>query len=234
VARSVVSRAPSLSRGPGSPVRGEPTRRRAPRPDNVRPADRGRAVGHGRPGYDGHVTDRSPEPVALHVSLRGLAAVFVSPLLLLGLGLASLLSVGQHPVPLAFVVTGGAILVYVVLGFPHRIVLDRDGFQRECLLRRHFVPWHQVASIDRTRPTTAAAIRSLSASPADSEPIVSGGLMASGRGRRQWMLTDSVESQDEYDRLRDLLDSVETHVALRARRPHSGVAPTDLYRPRRR
>jgi hypothetical protein len=50
---------------------------------------------------------------------------------------------------------------------------------------------------------------------------VSGGLFARGHGRR-WLLTDQVESQEEYDRVRDLLRSLPSPVALRATRPTAG------------
>jgi hypothetical protein len=176
------------------------------------------------------VADRS-DVVTLHASLRGLAAVWATPVLLVALGGASWWQVGPHPIPQGMVVVGVAMLGFVLLAYPTRVELDREGVHRVCLLRTGFVPWTSVGAIERGRPSSASVIGNLRA--AADERTVSGGLFARGRDRRRWLLTDQVESQEEYDRLRDLLRSLTSPVALRATRPHRGAPPTDVYRRRR-
>jgi hypothetical protein len=173
------------------------------------------------------------EVVSLHASLRGLAVVFLSPLLLIVIGTASVVSVGQHPVPLVLAGLGVVLLLVAAVDVPHRVEFSPRGIRRVCLLRTASVPWEDVVAIQRGRPTAATTLRNLRPEP-NEEARVSGGLLARGRGRRRWLLTDSVESQDEYDRLRELLATLSTPVAMRAPRPHRDAPPTDVYRPKRR
>jgi hypothetical protein len=169
--------------------------------------------------------------VTLHASLRGLAAVWSAPVLLIGVGAASWWQVGPHPIPQGLVVVGGAMLAFALLLYPTRVEFDRTGVHRVCPLRTASVPWSAVDAIERGRPSSAAVIGNLRS--AAGERTVSGGLFARGHGRRRWLLTDQVESQEEYDRVRDLLRSLPTPLALRATRPHRGAPPTDVYRRRR-
>jgi hypothetical protein len=169
----------------------------------------------------------------LHTSLRGLAAVWITPLLLVALGAGSLLRVGWHPVPFVLLALGLAMLALALLDFPSRVELDGAGIRRVCLGRTPFVPWERVGTIERSRPSSTAILGNLRSDRRE-ERTVSGGLMARGRARRRWLLTDSVESQEEYDELRELLASLSAPVALRAARPHRGAPPTDVYRRRGR
>jgi hypothetical protein len=171
--------------------------------------------------------------VSLHASLRGLAVVFLSPLLLIVIGAASVVSVGQHPVPLVLIGLGVVLLLVAALDVPHRVDFGTRGIRRRCLLRTAEVAWDDVVAIQRGRPTAASTLRNLRPDP-NEEARVSGGLLARGRGRRRWLLTDSVESQDEHDRLRELLATLPTPVSMRALRPHREAPPTDVYRPKRR
>jgi hypothetical protein len=173
-----------------------------------------------------------PDVVSLHASLRGLTVVFLSPLLLITIGIASLVRVGQHPVPLVLAGLGVVLLLVAALDVPHRVDFSRRGIRRVCLLRTAAVAWEDVVAIQRGRPTAASTLRNLRPDP-NEEGQVSGGLLARGRGRRRWLLTDSVESQDEHDRLRELLATLPTPVAMRAPRPHRQAPPTDMYRRKR-
>jgi hypothetical protein len=170
--------------------------------------------------------------VVIHTSVRGLVAAFTTPTLLVGLGWLGINGIGARPVPLAFVAMGLVLGAVVLYDHPSRVQFDRAGVHRVCPLRRHTLPWDQLHAIERPRPTSIATLRNLRERP--DEPIVSGGLLARGRGRRRWLLSDRLESRDEYDRLRELLLALPTTVRLRAPRPHDGVPPTDLYRSARR
>jgi hypothetical protein len=170
--------------------------------------------------------------VSLHASLRGLAVVFLSPVLLIVIGTASVVTVGRHPVPLVLVGLGVVLLLVAAIDVPYRVDFSPRGIRRVCLLRTASIAWEDVVAIQRGRPTAASTLRNLRPEP-NEEARVSGGLLARGRGRRRWLLTDVVESQDEHDRLRELLATVTTPVAMRAPRPHREAPPTDVYRPKR-
>lgn len=175
-----------------------------------------------------------PAPVVVHSSLRGLAAGIVTPLLLLALGGAALADGGLRWFPAALVVTGGSLAVVAVADLPRRAVFDREGITRVCWLRRQHVPWKRVLAVERTRPGTGARTRNLLDRREGRELVVNGGLVARGRGKRRWLLTDRVESRAEHDRLVALLVSVDAPVTMRASAPHATAPPTDLYRRRTR
>lgn len=185
-----------------------------------------------RPGPDPSPDADAPS-VVVHTSLRGVAGAVLSPLALLAIGVGSLAVVGAAPVPVALAVLGAGLAGVGLLDYPRHTVFSPDGVTRVCMARRHHLPWSRLVAIERTRPTTASTVRNLVGH--GQEPAqVSGGLVARGPGRRRWLLTDRIESNLEYDRLRSLLTRLEVPTVLRAPRPHDGVPPTDLYRPRRR
>jgi hypothetical protein len=170
--------------------------------------------------------------VVLHTSLRGLLSAYVAPAILMALGVMGWAGIGARPVPVTFLLVGVALGAVVLLDYPRRVRFDRAGVHRICLLRRHSLPWERLAAFERPRPSSTATLRNMRERP--DEPIISGGLIARGTGRRRWLLTDQLESRDEYDRLRELLDTIGVPVRLRAPRPHAGVPPTGLYRSARR
>lgn len=173
----------------------------------------------------------SPEPVVVHTSLRGLGGAVVTPLVLVGVGIAVVTVAGPQPVPLGLVVVGIALALVTLLDYPRHAVFDGNGVTRVCVARRHHLPWSRLVAIERTRPTTTSSVRN--AVDKDSQPQVSGGLVARGPGRKRWLLTDRIESNLEYDRLQMLLAALDVPTQLRAARPHDGITPTDLYRRRR-
>jgi hypothetical protein len=170
--------------------------------------------------------------VVIHTSVRGLLAAGLTPLLLVGLGVLGWAGIGVRPVPMTFLLVGAALGVVALVDYPSRVEFDRAGVHRVCALRRHSLPWERVAALERPRPSSVATLRNLREQP--DLPVVSGGLLARSTGRRRWLLTDQLESRDEYDRLRELVTDVASPVRMRAARPHEGVPPTDLYRPARR
>jgi hypothetical protein len=167
--------------------------------------------------------------VVIHTSVRGLVAAYLTPLILVVLGVTGAAHIGARPVPVTFLVVGGLLGAVVLVDYPTRVEFDHAGVHRVCPLRRHSLPWERIAAFERPRPTSMATVRNLRERP--DEPFVSGGLIARSKGRRRWLLTDRVESRDEYDRLRDLMHTVGARVRLRAARPHEGVPPSGLYRP---
>jgi hypothetical protein len=173
-----------------------------------------------------------PEVVIVHTSMRGLLSAFTTPLILVALGALGWSGIGPRPVPMTFLFVGAVLGAVVLLDYPSRVVFDRHGIYRVCILRRHSLPWDRLAAIERPRPSSVATMRNLRDRP--DEPIISGGLIARSTGRRRWLLTDRLESRPEYDRIRELLDRLGRPVRLRAPRPHEGVPPTDLYRSARR
>jgi hypothetical protein len=167
--------------------------------------------------------------VVVHTSIRGMLAAAATPIILIALGLLGAANIGWRPVPAVFLAVGALFGLVALLDYPGSTVFDAQGLQRRCALRRQRLPWEKLVAIERPRPSSAATLRNMRERP--DEPIVSGGLLARGRGRRRWLLTDRLESRQEYDRLRELLWRLGSPVRLRAARPHEGVPPTGLYRP---
>ncbi|MFA9445353.1 PH domain-containing protein [Egicoccus sp. AB-alg6-2] len=172
---------------------------------------------------------RLDQPLTLYPSLRGLLAVLLTPHLLILLG-AWGLSAGGSTVALGFVLVGIASAALGLFGYPHRVVVTPDGIQMASVLRRRMLPWDAVRTIERTRPGAAAMARARTAG--DGPRPVTGGLLARGHGRRRWMLTDHVESPDEYDHLRAIAAAAPGAPRVVAKRPLEGTPPTSLYRRR--
>jgi len=172
------------------------------------------------------------DSLTLYTSLRGLLAVLGTPPLLVLLGLWGLTGSGGRTVALAFVTIGAVTGIAVLFGYPREVVVTSESIRLVGFLRVRRLTWAQVHGIERTRPTAAAALRSGRQTPGEAQRV-SGGLLARGHGRRQWMLTDQVESAEEYDRLCAIVASSPGGVRVRAMRPHYEAPPTHLYRRRR-
>lgn len=178
----------------------------------------------------------SPPPVpptpglSLHTSWRGLLGAGFTPLALIGLGGLALWDGGLRLLPSLLVLAGLGLLLVALLDYPHTVTIRDAGIVRHSVLRTQTLPWDELVALERTRPSTSAVMRNLTDRQAD--PQVSGGLVARGRGRRRWLLTDRVESRMEHDRLVALLRALDGPVELRAVRPHAEAPPTFLYRRR--
>jgi hypothetical protein len=172
-----------------------------------------------------------PEAVVVYASIRGLLAAVGTPVLLGLLTWRALVVAGPTTGSMTFGGITVAITLAVLLQIPRHAVFDGAGITRVCLGRRHHLPWGRLTAIERARPTQSAILRNLSGG--EREVVVSGGLLARGSGRRRWMLTDQIESRDEYERIEALLRACGNPAELRAPRPHEGALPTDLYRPGR-
>lgn len=172
------------------------------------------------------------EPLTLYPSLRGLIAVLVTPHLLIVLGAWGLTGSGGSTVALVFIAVGVGAAIAGLLGYPRHVIVTRDGICLVSVLRRRRLPWEHVRGIERTRPTAGRTLRRGRNGPDERRP--SGGLLARGPGRRHWMLTDHVESPDEYDHLCAIVEVAPGAARVQARRPFEGTPPTSLYRRRSR
>lgn len=167
-------------------------------------------------------------PVMLHTSWRGLLSAFLSPVLLLGYATLLLTARGPGSIAVAALVLGLGLGAVALLDYPHRTELGRDGVRRVCVLRTQLLRWSELVAIERAPGSARSALRRRGE---DGQPkVVSGGLVARGLGRRRYLLTDRLESQQEYDEVRRLLDRLDVATNLRAGRPTTDAPPTDLYR----
>lgn len=172
------------------------------------------------------------EHLILYPTWLGLLASGLVPVVLVILGLLAL-SGGSGGA-----VAGGMVAFGLITGglagrdFPRSVVIGPDGIERRCLLRRHHLPYDEVAAVRRapgSRLAAARAARERAGTNSGAATRITGGLIASGPGRRRWMLTDQPESRAEYDRLAQLLGA-HGSTLLEADRPPPGATPTSLYR----
>lgn len=172
--------------------------------------------------------------LTLYPSLRGLLAVLLTPHLLILLGAWGLTG-GANTVAIGMIAFGAVTAGVGLYSYPRHVVLSPDGIEVVSVLRRRRLPWTQVRGIERTRPSAGRRLRGR---PADGSEVPGGrggprgGLLARGPGRRHWMLTDQVESSDEYDRLCAIVAAAPGRPRMAAARPDDAVPPTWLYRRR--
>jgi hypothetical protein len=191
---------------------------------------------------------RRGDEVTLYTSLRGLTLSFVSPGLLVVLGLLGSQRVGFVVVPTLLLGLGVATGAVLALGMPLHVTFSRTGVTRRCALRTHTIGWPDIVAIERgpgtRRPGGGSGVVGGLGRPPDTghtEPTdaqretasaPSGGLVARAAGRRRWMLCDQVESQREFAAWTALVHSLPEPPLVLARRPADGTVPTDLYRRR--
>jgi len=181
-----------------------------------------------RPGVGVHGGVRH---LILYPTWIGLLAAGLVPPGLLLLGLAAFTATGGGAVTWTLLTAGIGTAILAGRDFPRHVVIGPDGIERRCLLRRHVLPFSEVAAIRRApAPRLAAARAARSSDPAERQRVL-GGLLATGHGRRRWMLTDQPESREEYDHLAALLIAG-GGPDLQATRPAPGTTPTSLYRRR--
>lgn len=165
--------------------------------------------------------------VTIYSSWRGIAAAFVTPLLLLLVGLTAVRTVGWRVLPTGIVLLASGLLLVALLDVPLQTRFDREGVHRTCLLRRHTLPWESIRLLQRARGNLHSYIR-LKGSPSEAKP--SGGLVAAVGRQRRYQLTDRIESRSEYDMLRDVVRLREGDVEVTAVRPSAKTPPTTLWR----
>ncbi|MFP5309238.1 MAG: hypothetical protein ACLGIR_06625 [Actinomycetes bacterium] len=190
-----------------------------------------------------------PEPVTLHASRRGLVAAAATPLLLVLFGGAVVQRAPSAWLGWASLLLGLGLGVVSALDVPRRVHLHADGVDRVCLLRTEHLPWRDLVALERQRGTFAQAVARRagsraeeratgrlgvgavggaggSAGPTGFGTFATGGLVARGRGRRRWLLTDRMEGQGEHDRVVRLLAALDVPTVVRANRPPIGTPPT--------
>ncbi len=181
-----------------------------------------------RPGVGVHGGARH---LVLYPTWVGLLAAGLVPPGLLLLGLLAWASTGTGAVTWTLLVAGTGTVALAGRDFPRHVVIGPEGIERRCLLRRHVLPFSEVVAIQRAPAPRLAAARAARSSEPGERQRVMGGLLATGHGRRRWMLTDQPESREEYDHLAALL-VVGGGTDLQAARPAPGSTPTSLYRRR--
>ena len=165
----------------------------------------------------------------MRTSVRGLVSATLTPVILLGLGLAAIARADAvRLVPAGLLCLGALLGAIVLMDYPRRTSFDAQGIERVCPLRRERVPWSQVVAIDRApHGRTQARSRALDRIRRGDAPMPStrSGLVAQGRGRTRWLLTDRPEATDEHERLRALVQQQAPDVELRAAPPVEHVRP---------
>lgn len=167
--------------------------------------------------------------LVLYPTWTGLLAASLVPPGLLLLGWLALEAVGPGVVSFGLLLGGTTVGVLAGRDFPRHVVFGPRGIERRCLLRRHVLPYTEVLAIRRAPAPRSAVARAARSKDPEVRARVRSGLLATGRGRRRWMLTDQPESREEYDQLASLLITYGP-TALEAARPPAGTAPTTLYR----
>ena len=183
--------------------------------------EQGRGAGVGVHGGADHLV--------LYPTWTGLLAASLVPPGLLLLGWLALEATGVGVVASGLLLGGTISGVFAGRDFPRHVVFGPQGIERRCLLRRHVLPYAEVAAVRRAPAPRFGAARAARSSDHAERTRVRSGLVAAGSGRRRWMLTDQPESREEYDRLAILLIA-HGPTALEAARPSAGTTPTSLYR----
>lgn len=165
--------------------------------------------------------------VELRTSWPGAIGAVVTPVGLLTVGVLSTGRFGLSTLSAVITLLGLGFAAVLLRDFPRRCVLDTGGITRRCLARRQHISWSEVASLDRTPPRAAAVLRNLGARSRGGLPEVSGGLVARGRHRGRWLLTDRVETRQQHDAVVALLRAVDEEVAVYASRPHEATRRAD-------
>ena len=165
--------------------------------------------------------------VTIYSSWRGIAVSFLTPLLLLSIGLLGINAVGFRVVPIAFSAFGAGLMAVSLLDLPLQTHFDTNGVHRRCLLRRQTIPWDDVRLIQRARGNVKSYLQVRGST---SDRLPSGGLVVVVGRVRRYQLTDRIESRSEYDMLRDVVRLREGDVEVTAVRPSMASPPTTLYR----
>jgi len=173
----------------------------------------------------------SEQRVTIYASWRGTVTSLLSPVVLLGLGLAGILIGNANAVAIVLAVLGLVLAAIVVLDYPQRVEFHAAGIDRICLLRRHRMPWADIRALQRARGTLVSYIRLRNAGDTPTAPrSPTGGLVARGAKNRRWLLCDRIESQPEFDAIRQVAADNAGWVAISAARPAASTPPTTLYR----
>lgn len=169
--------------------------------------------------------------VTIYTSWRGVVTSFISPAILLGLGIFGLIAGSTNAVALVLTLVGALLALVTLLDYPQRVEFHEAGIDRVCLLRRHRLSWRDVRALERARGTLLSYVRLRNAGDEPTAPRTpSGGLVARGAKGRRWLLCDRIESQPEFDAIKAEVAARADWVAIAAARPSPTTPPTTLYR----
>ena len=169
--------------------------------------------------------------LVLYPTWLGLLASSLVPPGMLALGWSAFSVGGSNPVAWALLIAAIITGAFAGQQFPRHVIVGPEGIVRRCLLRTHHLDYDEVVAIERAPGSRIANARALRSQDPRERRRVRSGLVAVGRRRRRWMLTDQPESCEEYDRLAALLVA-HGPTQLAATRPQPGATPTSLYRRR--
>lgn len=175
------------------------------------------------------MTAAAAERLVLHSTWRSLVTGFISPAILVGIGVVSWLVTDRFAVgALVLIGLGSAVMAVAVFDMPRNTVVDADGITRRCLLRHQHLDWDRVSAIVRAPGTLFGGPRNEQARKISRSL---GGLTAMV-GRRRYLLVDQVESTDEYATLCAVIADHASAVAVRASAPPTDAPPTWTYHQR--
>lgn len=167
-------------------------------------------------------------PVVIYSSIRGLLTAGLAPALLVGMVLLGL-SRERSFSPVMVVLAALAIILGAAALFdlPRSTEFGPDGVTRVCALRRHLIPWDDILVVRRARGSTLANLRSRTPHETGVGPLFA------RVGRRNYLLCNQSESQQEYERIVAAMATWAPELVMGAARPPEQVPPSGLYRRRR-
>lgn len=168
------------------------------------------------------------QPVVIYPSIRGLLAAALAPALLVGVVLLGL-SRGPGFSPVMIVLSALAVILGAAALFdlPRSTEFGPEGVTRVCTLRRHRIAWDDILVLRRARGSTLANLRSRTPHETGVGPLYA------RVGRRNYLLCNQSESQQEYDRIVAAMATWAPELVMGAARPPEKVPPSDLYRRKR-
>lgn len=163
--------------------------------------------------------------ITIRASTWNIITQMVSPLLLVFVGVSLKLGRPGWLFPLLWMAAG---LILGVAGFfwlPVTVRADTDGLTRVFILRRERIPWDEVRAVRRAK--TGLSFRSLRhRTPAKQlSPIDQGrrwdsaGLSIVTASGREKVISESLETQEEYEGIRDLVHKHAPEVTWSASAP---------------
>ncbi len=167
------------------------------------------------------------DEVILHSSWRTIAGGYIGPAALLALA-AVALARGGGGTAIVFGILGLGLLSVLVFDVPVSSRFRSDGVERRALLRRHLIEWTDVRQLTRAR----GKVLSINRFTGDPEMRANRGGLVAVVGKRRYLLVDTAESRDEFDRLMELLEEHASGLVDEDLMPPPDVPPTYLYRRR--
>ncbi len=165
----------------------------------------------------------APASVTLHSTWRGFIGTIFGASILLATGAFAVAVAGWRLIPTSILIIGVIAVMVVLFDYPIATTFDARGAERRMAFRRQLIPWDDVSRIVRARPSFSLGIRK----------FTHGGFTAIV-GRRRYLLVDTGEGLDEFDRLDALIEQLGHDVEFDAvQPPREGATATWTYRRRK-